>query len=977
MKAANYIFWKVYTDSSIEAKQEAYKQSQSAFLEREHGRFLDQMNTVLSHIDGVARESTVAEMLENPGRVMLSGVEQTFRSLLLGNPNYSQIRWIDHTGRERIRLDQHNMTTTLKKERQLQDRSDRYYTQQALKLSPGKNYISRLDLNVELGKVVVPYEPTIRVIRRLPNASDGRDSGFLIINVDLQRFIGSIQNGKDGVFEWMVNGDGEWIKGPVDGLEWRFMFNESARIDTRFPGSWNQIREVAASSFEDGLRGWIIAREINFANQSEYKVATAEKLYLISYTPAERYRQIGHDVLVTFYLSLFILLLSAIVTYLMILRAREQQVELIKANTGFELAAQNEERLKEQVEARTRELDQLNRNLEYMVELRTLELQQFQDALDEHAIVSAADVKGDIIYVNDKFCEISGYSRDELIGRNHRLVRSDEHSPQFYQNMWATITSGKVWHGEIRNTKKGNSGSYWVQASIVPFKDARGKVVKYVSIRTDITYRKQVEERLIHASQEAENASNARDEFLASMSHELRTPLTAILGNSDLLLDMEDSPEKRMLVKNIHTASRNQLALVNDILDMSKIESGKFTIDEVNYDLSGLLRNVESMLAIRAKDEGLYLQFIEEQVQSHLLVGDPQRIAQILINLIGNALKFTERGGVTVTVSVEHDGLLFRITDTGIGMDPETVGRLFQRFEQAAGSTSRRFGGSGLGLFISQSLAELMQGSITVESAVGKGSTFTLSIPYQVSNQPVVASSDETDHRPVENEIFQGHVLIAEDTIELQLLEQLILERLGLQVTIANNGAEAVELASSHTFDLILMDMQMPVLDGVGATRQLREKGVTTPIVALTANVMLKHRQAFAEAGCNGYLEKPFDSQTLVKGLQRFLVTDRTLSVELPQLLHENKELRALFIEECSLHRAELGKAFSRKDWEQVKGIAHKIKGSGATMGLPELSRLGEEICNDIDHGNMDLVPALRERLNTEIDRILGLIERR
>ncbi len=331
--------------------------------------------------------------------------------------------------------------------------------------------------------------------------------------------------------------------------------------------------------------------------------------------------------------------------------------------------------------------------------------------------------------------------------------------------------------------------------------------------------------RVLLSAEQARVVGKAKDDFLASMSHELRTPLTAIIGNSEFLAEQERDPERRDIISSIELAGRSQLALVNDILDMSKIESGKFSVEEIPYNLAQLLKDLEYMLSTRAKDAGLQLLTRQSKPEQHLLVGDAQRIGQILINLIGNAIKFTEFGTVSLTTRVAGQHIIFQVKDSGIGMSPETIRRLFQRFEQADGTISRRFGGSGLGLFISWNLAEMMGGTIQVSSREGVGSTFELLLPYRPSTtavdggeqQGAVVADDSSASGSILNEQLQGHVLVAEDTPELQLLERRILESFGLTVTTANNGQEALEQVVEHHFDLILMDMQMPVMDGVNA----------------------------------------------------------------------------------------------------------------------------------------------------------------
>ncbi len=372
--------------------------------------------------------------------------------------------------------------------------------------------------------------------------------------------------------------------------------------------------------------------------------------------------------------------------------------------------------------------------------------------------------------------------------------------------------------------------------------------------------------------QKADQANQAKDDFLASMSHELRTPLTSIIGNSEILTASALSGEQRQLLQSIEISSQGLLSLVNDILDLSKIGSGKFEIDLAPFDLPALLREIELVFSIRARDSGLKFSVTQLCDTPCKLWGDAKRIKQILINLLGNAVKFTEEGGIAVTVAEEGGRLTFTVEDSGIGMSAEVIERLFQAFEQADNSISRRFGGTGLGLHISGALAEMMEGAIEVSSEEGRGSRFVLTIPYRASDLEIEpASEHDSMIGSEEQQRFVGEVLVVEDTPELQLLERRILEAAGATVTVAANGEVALELATVHQFDLILMDMQMPVMDGIEATQTLRNLGNSTPIVALTANVMQKHRRQFEEAGASGFLQKPIDRKELERILSLYL----------------------------------------------------------------------------------------------------------
>ncbi len=376
---------------------------------------------------------------------------------------------------------------------------------------------------------------------------------------------------------------------------------------------------------------------------------------------------------------------------------------------------------------------------------------------------------------------------------------------------------------------------------------------------------------LMLRAESARRANKAKDEFLASMSHELRTPLTTIIGNSEMLADSTLDADQQTMVQSVETSGRGLLSLINDILDISKIEAGKIELDEVEFPLNTLMQEVEQIFSVQMQDKGIAFQ-IENGVDGQYLMGDNRRIAQILINLVGNAMKFTEEGAVSLKVLVEEsrEQIHFQVQDSGIGMNRDVLDRLFQPFEQADHSISRRFGGTGLGLHISWSLAELMGGDINVESEEGAGSLFTLTLPYH----PVDDVKEEHPQQGAvqEPQSFSGEILLAEDTPELRMLISRILQTMGeIEVTAVENGQIAVELAQTRHFDLVLMDMQMPVMDGIEATKRLRAEGYQLPIVALTANVMIKHREQFAAAGCNGFLGKPIDRKELIRVLQQYL----------------------------------------------------------------------------------------------------------
>ena len=348
------------------------------------------------------------------------------------------------------------------------------------------------------------------------------------------------------------------------------------------------------------------------------------------------------------------------------------------------------------------------------------------------------------------------------------------------------------------------------------------------------------------------------------------------------------------------------------------------------------------------------------------MVGDAFRIEQILVRLVSNAIKFTEAGTISVRCWNDQEHLFVSVQDTGIGMAPEVQERIFQRFQQGDSSISRRFGGSGLGLYISFSLANMMGGYIDASSHEGGGSIFQLVLPYRPSDIP----AERLNQRGTEH-LFKGRVLVVDDTPEMQLVISRTLEDMGVTVFVAENGQQAVEQATRREFDLILMDMQMPVMDGIEATRILRDRGSNTPIVALTANVMQKYRNQFFEAGSNDFLSKPIDRGALRSVLNQYLeVDEETVEISENRIVID-EEMVALFIQRVEEIRQALAAAYEQEQWEEVRGHAHNIKGFGTTFGHPELTESGKEICDAYDIEHIELLPKLVRHLLEQLGGVL------
>ena len=531
------------------------------------------------------------------------------------------------------------------------------------------------------------------------------------------------------------------------------------------------------------------------------------------------------------------------------------------------------------MDARVRKTIKLLFDHNSQLEFATKELKQQQNALDQHAIVSITDRSGDIVYVNQHFKDISGYVDSELIGKNHRIINSGFHPSEMFEQLWQTIIAGEVWHGEIKNVNKLGQ-HYWVKATIMPLYDSEGQIDRYISIRTDITQQKQLEQDLKQSNEdlfalnqslddarkEAVSASEAKSAFLANMSHEIRTPMTGIIGMTDLALDTELTTVQRDYLEVVKSSADALLSILNDILDFSKIDAGKLQITPVNTNVKALLNQCLKPVEMLAEKKNINLNVnIQPEVPQWCHI-DPVRVRQVLVNLCDNAIKFTAEGDVSVSVawnplSDSWGELLMGVRDQGIGISESQQQHIFQAFSQADDSTTRRFGGTGLGLTITARLVELMQGEIGVESELGKGSYFWVTLPCErIQVQSTAHTGDNTlsESSPP----ISLSILLVEDNKVNQKLITTLLQKRQHQVCLAENGQEAIDMSKEKTFDLILMDMQMPVMGGIEAARYIRSaervnSQPPVPIFAMTANVLPADKEACLDAGMNGHLGKP------------------------------------------------------------------------------------------------------------------------
>jgi two-component system sensor histidine kinase/response regulator len=895
--------------------------------------------------------------------------------------------------------------------------------------------------------------------------------------------------------------------------------------------------------------------------------------------------------------------------------------------------------------------------------LTDLAYQKF--ALDQHAIVSTTNLAGDIIYANDKFCEISGYTRSELLNHNHRILNAGIHTREFFVEMWDMITAGMVWHGEVCNRTKAGE-LYWLDATIVPLADDTGNPTMFIAIRTDITQRKQMaiaikgaEERLRHitnavpgvvfqvqvkehsskytfvsdrvfevrgiaredmladsrvatrqilkqdrqrvidgimaaacqrvvwrdeyrvqfptgeirwvrtemnpepdlapdgstvftgiwldvtelknadnrlrevtenvpvavfqyfvdarqrikmsfishalesvagiapewvladsesflrqvhpddqeiftavlggssrdaqpwaldfrmvhlrtkavswvhgeararslphgglawngyltdvtqakktseelrkAKESAEAASRAKSDFLANMSHEIRTPMNGVIGMTELLLDTTLDCEQREYVEIVKSSSESLLRIINDILDFSKIEAGKLQIEHIPYRLDHEVTETLKTMGQRARDKGLALvcEFAEDVPLS--VVGDPGRLRQVLVNIVGNSIKFTERGTVAVRIqkakgSIDGSLLHLSVDDTGIGIPADRLDAVFESFSQEDSSITRRYGGTGLGLSICARLVQAMGGRIWVESAVGKGSTFHFIIRVEVMRADQLRDAAASTMLGVlagTQKVLE--VLLVEDDLVNQKLAVTLLERWGHHVDVAHNGLMALECLAEHTYDVILMDMMMPVMDGLEASQRIRasEFGRRTPIIAMTANARVSDRERCLAAGMDDYLSKPIKANVLQAMLQSVVAAAEQGTLHQPSMMvdlliedsyPENFDYASAlatvdqeiihivaepFVSQWPKEKFRLRDALGRGDFQTVLHISHALKGTLAMFGAQPARELAQQIESCAARGDGPGADLFVSPFETEVEHLLQALAKR
>jgi PAS domain S-box-containing protein len=506
---------------------------------------------------------------------------------------------------------------------------------------------------------------------------------------------------------------------------------------------------------------------------------------------------------------------------------------------------------------------------------------EFADHL--HDILYILDAHGRVLFMSPAYEELLGLDREQAYAKANvwlDSVHPDDRARA--RDVLARSSKSEPYRQEFRIVRP-DGDVRWVSDAAFPVFDEEGRVVRIVGIAKDVTAERHAMRDLRDAKLVAESANRAKSEFLANMSHEIRTPMTAILGYSDLLLEEAQRegapPDRKEALRAIERNGRHLLELIDDILDLSRVEAGQLAIKAKPFSPWRLLSDVRSLMLPRASEKGLAFDVSCASTVPSQLVGDPLRLRQILINLVGNAIKFTDTGSVSVVLrKVERDGipvLSSEVSDTGIGIPNEQANRIFEPMVQGDGSATRAFGGAGLGLAIAKRLTERLGGDLSLESRPGAGSTFRVSLPFVEARaasqqEPVRVATADAPLRVDARRLGSVQVLLAEDSDDARTLLEEILREAGATVYGVEDGERAVRAAldamrAGSPFDVILMDMEMPVLDGFAATRILRRLGCDHPIIAVTAHAMVEDRDRCLAAGCDAYVAKPLERSVLLR----------------------------------------------------------------------------------------------------------------
>lgn len=613
---------------------------------------------------------------------------------------------------------------------------------------------------------------------------------------------------------------------------------------------------------------------------------------------------------------------------------------------------------------------------------------QLQTSLEATAEgIMVADLDGNVANFNRKFVDMWQLPDDVLASHNQaqtmKFLLGCLNDPAKFHATLSTLTDSL--ESETEDVLELADGRYIVCVSKPQI--LRDRLTGRVFSFRDFTEMKRAESDLVLARDAAEQASRVKSQFLSQMSHELRTPLNSIIGFAQLL-EVESSGAARDQLATISRAGKHLLSVINEILDVAKIEAGRMEVECIPFSPLQILDDVSMLIAGQVQEKNLRFNIDYQFPLPSVIHSDPTRFRQIMLNLCTNALKYTESGGIDLQVRCADERLHIAVTDTGIGISTEQQKKLFSAFSQADSSTTRKYGGTGLGLYISYQLAHILGGTITLDSTPGVGSCFKLIVETgALAEVPMLTSITEVQtamqvtETPQQIMRLRGRVLLAEDGLDNQRLFCAYMSKAGIDVTAVENGSLAVERALSESFDLILMDMQMPVMGGLEATTILRMAAYAGPIVALTANVMAEDIESYIDAGCTDHMSKPIDRDKFFQMLATYLQAatdadaDSSDATESIENMDFYKELAAEFVAGLPQTLQEIAHAAEAMDWATMGGVVHTLKGTAGNFGYPDLSKLADQLNKAIRANQEDAIIEHWEILKLAMQSTLKNIE--
>ncbi|MDM8540354.1 response regulator [Desulfococcaceae bacterium HSG9] len=899
---------------------------------------------------------------------------------------YDQIRFLDSAGMERVRINFNNGTPLIVPDNQFQSKSQRYYFKDTFQLKRGEVFISPFDLNIEHGSIEYPLKPMIRFGTPVFDFAR-RKRGIVIVNYRGATIIRKLERNfvnSPGTLI-LLNSDGYWLKGPVAEDEWGFMYEhkKNKTFGKAFPEAWQRIAAQREGTFytSDGLFTFATVTPLLISHQfSVVSSKVDDSIPFKPYNMARSWKIVSH---------IESPILNAI--------SQKALNKLIIINSIFIpllaffslLLARAIVKRKATEESLTDE-----RNL-----LRTL-----IDAVPDY--INVKDLSGRFIIVNKAIIKFFGWMSADTPGDTSLLGKTaaDVYPPETVKlheiEDHAVIKSGHpLINREETFSDKASGDVRQVATSKIPLKNNSGEIRGLLEFTRDITERKQAEKKLRQAKKEAQAANRAKSEFLANMSHEIRTPMNAVLGFTEILNDLITDPLQKNYLKSIESGGQTLMTLLNDILDLSKIEAGKMDIDAEPFSLVTALQEISRIFNNKITEKGLIWDVKIASDFPHSIVLDEMRIRQVLFNLIGNAVKFTDSGTISLSahaVIADHDPnqcmIVLAVTDTGNGIADDQKALIFESFRQQDGHSTRQYNGAGLGLAISKRLVEVMGGAITLESEQGKGSRFEIVFPDVTIEFGEAAGHIRNIPKKSEDgtqlNFESATLLIVDDVKTNRMVLKAFLRKTAISIIEAENGQEALRMAQLHLPDLILLDIRMDEMDGYEVLERLKTDAnlKTVPVIAFTAADTKQEREKIRDHGFDGYLHKPVKQTELLRKIARYLpytaieetggksslVAEKTVvtaerSAEVPAEI--TPEVMTLLNGELT----EFWKIVRRSgSFDKIEEFANRVGSFGQKYKLDRFSQFGNDLTIQVHafevdriEASLDLFPQLVSNLNS------------